>query len=441
MTSVQDMTGMPEEMTYLSQKSSHLSAPGTLLNPLYYSALNSTIDSVESVSQIGRFQQALTSKNFNSSSQVQIPNGSFLGQTYLHLELPNLTTNQTLCRGWGIACIRQITFLFGSSSSSEISIDKQSILHHLLLQSEGDGKNSEMFRLAGEEILGPLVAPAGEDIPRITADILLPLPWSSINSMLQKKPYDTSLLMSPITVGVVFDSPESIYGGSDPTPNAFLKAELYIRQTDLTNKDLGLRAQLSRNSDLTYNYPFQFIQEYKTASFQGARRSSGTKNTLNLLSFINSDLSGIVLSLIEVSKLKSQGGDSPSPFDWAEPEDLELKLNGQTVFKSFNKSWKLSNLIGETGGSFFHNSVIRSGSTAPFLSDPKDSYGLFIDFSLLRPSYQPHMMQNTFRIPQQTMSVEFYTPKTTDYILHATYVYGSCTVSTTSSGETRLLLS
>lgn len=431
---------LPNEMVYLSQKSSHLAAPGTMLNSLYYSRLNSTIELVESVSQIGRFRQELTSKSFNSSANVQIPNGSFLGQTYLHLELPNTVANQTLCRGWGLACIRQISFLFGSSTSSELVINKQSIWHLLGLQSESQDKLSEVFRLAGEEVLSPLVAPAGEDVPVISADILLPFPWSSINGLMQKKPYDTSLLMQPVTISIVFDDSSSIFGGLGVRPTGFLKAEIYVRQTDITNKDLSLKAKLMKQPDSAYNYPFQHIQSYQSSTFAGSRKSSGNKISIPLQSFINSDLSGIVLSVVKTDRLTGVSNNSPSPFAYDQIQDLELTLNGQTVYYAPGKAYKLHGMIGEVGASYWHNSLIASGTTSPFTSDPRDDYSIYIDFSLIRPAFQPNLLQNTFRVPQQTMVCEFYTSTDDNYRLFATYVYGTAVVSTLSNGESRILL-
>ena len=51
---------VPAELAYLSNKRALIANPGTKYDSLYYSALNSTVQLVESVSTIGKWTQSLT---------------------------------------------------------------------------------------------------------------------------------------------------------------------------------------------------------------------------------------------------------------------------------------------------------------------------------------------------------------------------------------------
>ncbi|MCK4831050.1 hypothetical protein KA005_85860, partial [bacterium] len=145
-----------EMLSLMSNKRTILSAPGSKLSSLYYNVMNSTVDSVEITYNTGRYANSLSTPFFGAQSQVILANSSFVGTVYLHLELPNLFAGQTLSRGWGYGCINQLSFLFGSSNVSSLQINGQTLWHTIALQCPTEELRSELFRLAGEEILTPI---------------------------------------------------------------------------------------------------------------------------------------------------------------------------------------------------------------------------------------------------------------------------------------------
>ena len=88
-------------LQYLATKRSELSAPGVKLNDIYYSFLNSSVELAETTFNTGRLTIGLSQLNFGGYAQVLIPNNSLLSTIYLHLTLPAIVANQTLCKGWG----------------------------------------------------------------------------------------------------------------------------------------------------------------------------------------------------------------------------------------------------------------------------------------------------------------------------------------------------
>ncbi len=238
------------DLIYLSQKQTLLSNPGTKLDSIYYSSVNTTVDLAEVTYNIGRLTISLSNLNFGSQSQLVIPNSSLLEEVYIHFDLPAIIADQTIVRGWGYACIDEISFLFGSSNVSQIRLSGQSLWQTIMLQCETEEKRSEMWRLGGEVQIAPTVG-------TIEADILLALPWSSASGLYCKKPIDTDLLKNPITINIKFNNARSIYGGIAAPPTTFNQAVAIFKQGNLTNKDQSLGNELMRNPELMYAYPLQ----------------------------------------------------------------------------------------------------------------------------------------------------------------------------------------
>jgi hypothetical protein len=427
-----------QELEILSTKRSHLSHPGTLFNDLYYSRLNSTVELVECTYSQGRFFQTLSSGLFGSTSQINIPNSSFLSDTFLHLEVPNIVANQSLCRGWGYAAIKEISYLFGSSNVPQLTITGQSIFHLLMAQSESSDKHNELFRLGGEEILAPLIAPPGQDVPLISADIKLPFPWSAFSGMCEKLPFDTNMLRNPLTINIVLNPSSAIYGGTGVRPAGFTNALVTFRLGDLTNKDLSLSTQLFRNPELMYGYPYIHAQSFASPPFTGVLRSQGVTNVV-LQQFISSDLVGICLGAVRQSRLAPGGNNSPSIFAYDQLYNLTMTINGITSFFTPGTQYKLTNMNCMVGGSYVSNSVIAPGGAAPFNSAAEDTYVVFIDFSRLRSASFCRNYSNVLRYPQQTFNLTFSTETTEIYTLYATYLYNG--INEVQNGESLITFS
>lgn len=74
---------MSDPEVYLSNKHVILSSGGTKYNDLYYHHINSTAALVECTYSMGKYSQSLSSLSFNSTSNINVPNQSFLGECYL----------------------------------------------------------------------------------------------------------------------------------------------------------------------------------------------------------------------------------------------------------------------------------------------------------------------------------------------------------------------
>lgn len=466
------MADYEEEMTprqqmmlgYLSAKRTSLSAPGTMLNSLYYDTAQASVEAVECTFNTGRYINSLSSPTFGGTSTVILANNDFVGEVYLHLELDNIygptpsdptAKQQTLSRGWGYGCIASIQYLIGNSSSSQVSLSGPALWAKIAMQCDTAERRSEFFRLGGDEYLTPVMRNnATTGIPErdpdavISADILLPMPWSSATGSngCGKKAFDTSLLSNPITITVQFDKNTSIFGGSIspyPFPRALRSASMIFRQGELRYKNMSLEGELKMNPDKSLFYPDIFCTYQTPAVFQGNRVNPVS---IPLLGILNGDLLSLTvqvvrLSMVEAIPLATPANtySAPNRFQYDNIRDVQLLFNGQVMFRAPQSSWKLFTAHSTPGAQYFHNSLITAGvAPGSFTSVPQDAYMLHIDFSQFRSTSFENHFANTWRIGNNTLTLQFLTEgdQTVSYACTVVYSYNS--IVQISNGNTLL---
>lgn len=423
MSEIEIVEDRGEKFKFATTKPVILENPGVKLTDIYYNAINTQVDDVEITYNLGKYTTNLTSPLFNGTSQVIIANDSLVGNVYLHLELDDLLANQALCRGWGYASVRQINYILGSSNVSQLFITGQTLWQINQANVQSQEKRSEMFRLGGQEQFG-----AGPVEP---ADILLPFPFSS--ACFGKKPLDSNMLQNPIQIQVQFNDSNIIYGGTDLNrPTQFLNAQIIVRQGEFENKSNSLGMLLRNNQSLHYSYPFIHHQSYGPISIT----SSGSRRIdIPLLSFINADLTGISLGVVKSTDFNSGATGAPNPFNYVDLDEINLNFNGNTMYNSPGKLYKLAMMECSDGPMFWHGSIIN-----PIVndSDPVDNYMLMIDFSRLRATCFHNKFFNVWRIENNTLSIAFNVPEaSTSYIIFPTYYYNA--IAKIQRGQTQMI--
>lgn len=403
----------------LSVKPTIMSSGGTKYNDLYYSQANSSISLLECTFGWQNVI-SLPSIQFGSSSQVNIPIDQFIGDVILHLRLPDVQLNETLCRGWGYSILQSIGWTLGNSNSTQIVLQEDAIFQTIMSQISDPEKRLEMMRLAGEETL----APTGD---YIDAYVLLPLPMSTACG--DKLPIDSTMLQSNITLNIQFKSnPICIYGGSATHPTSFVRSECLLRQGKLSNQAASVRSLMIANPQLKYAYPFIHSQYYVSPVFTGKKESTSYQGcTVEMNAFSNADLVGVSFYVVKDTDKNPTGGNSPNPYNTEEISNILVSFNGSTLFNLPAKSYKLTNMMsGPQSASYYGNSIIKAGTTAPFISNPKNCYMVFLDFARERSACMPSHFFNVFRMPNQILRVQFNTSEdSTNYRLFATYFYNA----------------
>jgi hypothetical protein len=420
-----------KDLEYLSTKRVELSSPGIKLQDQYYSVLNSQVELAECTYNLGRYTVSLSQLNMGSSSQILIPNSSLLGKVFLHLELPPLVFNQTLTSNFGYKVVESISYIWGSSNVSQIIYSGATMWSSIAAQADTSEKLSELAKLAGTAQFSV----TGE-IP--TADILLELPCSNACGLSQKKPYDTSMINSPIVLTITFKQSNTIYGGTAVPPAAFTRATIVARQGDFTNKDQSLSMVLRKDPSLMYTYPFIHHQTFTPGNFTGSI-SSASPVTINLTGIINADLVSLSFYCVQTSNLISSAGSSPNPFLTDSITNPVLSFNGLVMYSSPGSLWKLVNMDSSPGASYWNDSIITSipgGGLAPYQATPVNSYILFIDFSRIRAQCFTDKMANVWRLGNNTLSLSFNTTTTNQYSAFLTYNYNG--IIETSQSQTKI---
>jgi hypothetical protein len=426
MLSLNPMDRRLEEEQYLQHKRALLNTPGSLLNDAYYSSTQSTVSLCEE-NFYQNYYQSFSSPQFGTSSSILLPKAGFVGECYLHAELPATIAGQTLVRGWLFNVIDRIEWVVGSGNSSINSISGTSIMHLILGQCETSEKASEMYELAGHQQTGPTIG----NPQFIKADILLPLPWSSAQTFHTKKEFDTLLLLGEITVRVYLKQSGSIYGGTTAPPVQFSALEFSSRTGMFSDEKNSLSYVLRQDRSLSTAYPFLWTQDYQVGNIVGVP-GTGTFTTMSnkcsvtLQQFIYSDLLGIMFSVVSQRYTQPTYPQSPNQFAWAPLENIELWLNGNLVYRQSGSAYKLSNIRDKFGASFFHTSIIDVTNTT---SAGHDSYVVYIDFARLRQTSFGNSYMNTKRIGNQVMNLYFNTPDTDTYTVNATYLYNGVLIA------------
>lgn len=456
---------------YLSNKRTLLSVPGTLKTDAYVSVYDSSVHLVELTANLGRYVSSLSTNQFGGVGQVLIPNNDILGNTFLHLELPDkgsLGASYFAPQGWGWSAIKSISYLWGSANVSQITISGKTLWAIAMAQCDTAEKRSQLCYLGGtlspspDSATSALGTPLDDESIGTHAFIPLSLPWS-VMCHGGKIGFDTALINSPITIQIQFASSDEFlaYGSKTdstvlPVPKSFQTAEVVVRQQMFTNRSQSLKFQMQEDNAAVYNYPFT---HYQSAQFDFEAPAGGGECDVNLTNFINADLIGMTVFMVEKSKLLGGSINNNSsavvkatalnPLDITLPSDVKLLFNGQVLYNSPGKLYLLQNCAGLGGSGSYYSTKQDVGVAAttgaisitnalPIVKDL-----LFIDFSRKHSPCFEKEYPNTFRIANQVLNLKFKMPASiitpsakTQYTLFASYIYNG--VNSVQQGSSNL---
>lgn len=335
-----------------------------------------------------------------------------LSNVYLHLQLPKIEPNSTLCRSWGMRMVDRLSYLWGSANVSQLSIDFQSHFQMNMQSAPTSEKKSEIARLSGEEQLVATANPVDAYVP-------LHLPWSSMG--MHKKPFDTRLLNAPVQISIKLADANRVYGGTGVRPAALLAARMLINQGNLGYTEMSLEGELNRNPALRYNYPFIHAQSNQVTVIA----SGGVPApTITLNGFINADLLGILISVVKESDVFDNTNNSRNPFNCnQEVRDVTVSYNGLVMYEAPEQIHKLYSLKNNLGSQQYQSSLIAPGVVGPFTSTPLDSYIIDVLFGSYNPLPFCDEFQNTWRIANNVINLQFTANTSGTFLVMVTYLY------------------
>lgn len=413
---------------YTSGVISNLDDEGYEKSHLYYNDDMVKVSELETHTTVGRYKQSLTSLVFGSTAEITIPNQDFLSDVYLILQTPVFPIGSTLSDQWAYACIKSLRYQWGSSNVSQIEISGETLFMKNFIDCETKEKRDLAGDLAGRINVGSDLTTV---IPSQLCMIQLPTPWSLIASCDKKLPYDTSLLSSNIIIQIVFEDATSFIsvGAANPVlPNSFLRGEIYLKQQTLTDKSKSLRNKLKGNQSLMTQYPFVHLQNGSTRYLNNINPEQSV--TVDLQSFITSDLLGIAFYVVALSDIKRTGIDLNdgtgivNRFNTKECENIKLEYNGITLH---DMPGRLSELVGLSlnEGSIKGNYSVASFSS-PTLSAVAATQNIYyLPLTQHKSTYFKENYENTPRFAQQTQSLTFTPalPAQENIVLYTMYIY------------------
>lgn len=423
---------------FLSQVSPDLQALGVEKDTLYYVNDDVKITSIESNNRVGKFKRSLNALQLGGIAEVIVPCWDFLGSCYLQATI-TAPLGVTLTDYWLCNAIRQISYTWGQSNNSILKIDRYDIIHHNILSCETKSKRNKMQLLGGEP----------KSITELetthTAQILLKFPWSVMSACDAKKLYDTRLLNDPITLSIEFEPAIKFMGCTDALlpslPTAFNKAELIVKQQELSNHSDSLAGQMKKNPNLLYSYPFVHLQTGTTALFEPTVDTDFTFRK-QLFGFLTTDLLGIMFSVVyehDDRRLNRPNEVTayPNPLAMRRVENVLLQYNGQTLHDLPGKMLELSTLNicqDDPDVSYSHFDNDTGIITA------KEAFVYYLPFTQNKDISFKEEYSNCSTYSSQPLDLQFTinTPDEGNYILHTTYLYNAST--STQAGVTRVHL-
>jgi len=408
------------ELAYLSRKREKMAINAAKFDDNVIGSMNTIVSSVETSETIGKNIYNLSSLLFGQQSELKINNNiTMYNRMIIFYRLYPLVVNQTVCRGWGFRMTDLVQYTIGATDVPAINIENKSHFHSLMGQCQTSEARNEIFRLSGDELLAPIpVDPNNTYANYPVAYCIVPLPWSNyLGGTDSKLPFEAGLLNQYIGVNIRLAQANQIYGGTGAMPSGLHAAWITFDQTDYTYPELSLSMMKPPKTVYPYIYPIL----NRSAIFAGS--TQGSPIVLPLQGFISADLYSIVLSVHRVTDETSTSSNSVSPYNADPIREVLLQYNGATIYYSREQAYKLYNMKSILGSSYLHNSVISAGTTAPFTSNPIDTYCVFIDFSRLRCLTSNYRFPNTPNYSAQLFNLSFFTSTTDNYICYYTYYY------------------
>lgn len=329
----------------ISEAIVHAVTPGDCAD-LYYPGMENTKKSCYATYVENRYYQALPATAFGSSSTLLFNPDAGLSDIVLTLALPAPGSAQApsyaglaLQTGWGYSMIESLGIRIGGSSYYTFTGDE--LLVGVLSDAEDSLKRNAIMVLGGQALSSDRPNPAGgadindfADENKRTAYVYLKCPWNSVSAQEKPLPLPTDLLTQPVQLVIKLKSAAQVFfqnpAGAAPAaiqlPSGLASADANFRQVHMMDQG-NLLARREDMNTKALSYPLRYFQNTTFSTTQAV--TGGTPVQLNLTGFRSGSLKSIDMWIVKVSD--AQGGN---PWNWVQPKDVNLKINGLVYYDS-----------------------------------------------------------------------------------------------------------
>ena len=435
------------DSSYLTSAAPDLSSLGRKKDHLYYTEQEAELVEAESQCNFGKYRKSLNSKTFGSIGEVLLPNLDFVGQVFLHLRIPALAINQLLTSSWGLGCIASINIQLGNSNISLQEKLGYTNWHENYWSCETKEKRDFMMGLAGSR---KLVAASFNDHDAI---ICLNTAFSTLRNIVNKRPYDTNTLSSPILIQVSFKPitgfisvvKDTVAGLAYSTlPTQFSVADIIIRQDVLTDKSMSLKNTLMTSNMFTV-YPYTHVLSGTQSTQTVTVINNIGKFNIDMTGFLNSDLLGISFHIIDTACLNGvidsgspENNTMPNPFSTHRCRDIRVIFNGSILHDMRHYSHDLL-LSSMTKGNVHVSNKETLNTGLDNGGAPDNAHVYYLPFTKDLRAQFTDMLMNTPRYSQQPLSIDFCfedVDGTRSYTFQSSYYYNAVTL--TSKGNSNI---
>ena len=408
--------------------------PGEMKDVYYYGETNLSKQAYPAVVN-SRFVQQFTNLGAGSSQFVISPQGGVSDIIMQFVTPPaanNNYLNLGLNAGWGYALINRVSVRYGSSAQYFWS-GPQTFLQNLI-DCENTMKAQNLRDLGG-------VAATGTACGNNFAYCYLKLPHNSPRADGKPLPFPSDLLVQPIVITVELLSLQSIMqvftsGVITTAPTTLASAQLQVKQEMLTDSSDLLARRVDMNSH-AYTFPLPyFCQQEVTVPIPGSATS--LNQSVNLTGFRAGEVKSIVLWLTENTAAgeSTPGSGAFDPLAWYLINNVVLTYNGE-IFSRFDAGsaqlWNLTtdqkqNSISYT--QYTAGAAVNTTTTFP-------TYWVECPFAQVALPYDRQSdLVHGKPILNAVVNLTFDVPAlSTNYVLHAMYLYNSSLLCSRGSAE------
>lgn len=396
-----------------------------LLNPgkpvsLAYQNRTNTDTAIEDLSSQNRFTQNFSSLQFGSDGvAINIPNQHIVGETVVHMAMPQLPANVYLPRGWAVRLIDEVSIHI--AGATPIRYTYRELMNQLMRDADTDSKRRQVLQLAGDEVTDGVFDPAP------VAHLLLPLPWSCIRHLTERVGLDSALMNQNLRVVLRLARADEVFSGSGVYPSALSRGYVQMRQQEFKKADQQVvRANMLADPTALYSYHFNYPQPNVSALFAGSTDPS-QRVTVNLSGFQSGNLTSIVFMLQNDEDVNPSVANSvKNPLRFEAIKNLEVVWNGQQLYRTDEEStggeWCLSESLAGVCASDY--SVAAAGQTlSPFTTIPEKTHWAVQLMTPRDEACSTGLIMEGENMSNQTLVVRFNTSTTNQYRLYTTFNY------------------
>jgi hypothetical protein len=356
-----------------------------------------------------------------------IPPNNGVQDIVITMRLPDLTSANTglaVCRGWGYALIKQISYRVGGSSQFFVTGDQ--MLQAALKNCPNASARDDLFALGGSQLVGTDLASANN-----FAYVWLQLPFTTPTSSGKMPPLPGDLLTQQIQITCELNPLSSIFSqngvGPSSIPAALALAQFQVQQVMLHNQGDAL----ARRVDMTthsLSYPVEFVQQKLTIPLAN---TAGTQTT-SLTGFRSGEVKAIEIWLTKGSDV----GAVNNPLKWYAPKDVVMLYAGDQYARFDGFSGSLWNLVNSRQTPRVAGSTLAFGGGA-YTSTPENYSWVELPFA---QTYNPETAHSMYvsgkEILNGIVQLQLTTPSAAaDWTLNVSYIYNAVLVFSQGSAD------